>query len=449
MHRSWGRFSLCALSMLIVLTAALRSIAESEVPPSDSSEAWSIHFQYTGIAQYHGNFPAQYSGENSLSNSPESPFSVTSTLFLGRRLWDGGELYADPEMSGGSGFSATRGIAGFPNGEVYRVDDMKPNVFLARAFLRQVFALSPAHRESLPPDQNQLASSVPSQRLTLTIGKFSLTDLFDDNAYSHDPRTQFMNWAVWAAGAWDYAADTKGYTWGIAAQATLEHFWLTCALVQVPSTANGPGFDMNLEKAYGLNLEIVRSFNLLESEGRVHLIGFLNRADMGRYQSALDQAASSGQQLDVTTTRSYTSKYGFALGIEQPLGEWSGLFARLSWNDGATETWAFTEIDRSLLLGLSIRPGFWNRPDDNFGVALAASGLSRDHRNYLAAGGYGFMIGDGALSYGLEQIAECFYNARLTGSFWLSIDNQVIVNPAFNRDRGPVEIFAVRGHIEF
>lgn len=319
---------------------------------------------------------------------------MTATLYIGRKLWQGSEIYVDPEMSGGNGFSSTKGVAGFPNGEVYRVDDMKPKVFLARSFLRQHFSLGESERESVPPDQNQLAGVLPVSRLTVSVGKFSLTDIFDDNAYSHDPRTQFMNWSLWAAGAWDYAADTRGYTWGLAAELRQSRWKLSLAAVLVPSTANGPEFDTHLSKAYSFNLEFVTRYHITEREGRLHLIGFWNHAHMGNYRVAIDQAIATGQQPDITLSRTYSSKFGLALGLEQPFSETVGMFCRFSWNDGVNETWAFTEIDRSIHLGLSIRGDAWKRAGDNVGVAWAANALSQGHREYLALGGYGFIIGD-------------------------------------------------------
>jgi high affinity Mn2+ porin len=417
--------------------------------PKDSSESWNSHFQYTGIEQIHGAFSAKYSGTNSLRNVSEDHFSVTSTLFLGRRLWPCGEAYLDPEMSGGSGFSSTTGIAGFPNGEIYRVDDVSPKVFIARAFLRQHFSLGGDEVERIESNQNQLACMLPKSRLTLTIGKFSLTDIFDDNIYSHDPRTQFMNWSVWASGAWDYSADTRGYDWGIVAELHQPTYALNVGVVLVPSYANGPVFDTDIGNAYSLNLEFVKPYKVFEREGNLHLIGFLNHADMGNYREAVGAAAVAGTTPNIVTTRTYCAKYGFSVGIEQPLTSTMGLFSRLSWNDGATETWAYTEIDRSFQLGINVRGDAWNRNEDNLGLAFVVNGLSNDHRNYLAAGGYGFLIGDGRLNYGLEQVAEVFYCLKLSSILWLTLDDQMILNPAYNKDRGPfVNAFGVRGHVE-
>ncbi len=218
----------------------------------------------------------------------------------------------------------------------------------------------------------------------------------------------------------------------------------------VPSTANGPEFDMHLAEAYSVNAEFVRAYRFLDTTGKFHVIGFLNRAHMGSYRAALADAATSGLPPDVIATRAYRSKFGFLLGLEQPLNETIGVFGRVSWNDGSTETWAYTEIDRSFQIGVSILGTGWGRDEDIVGCAFAANGLSNDHRDYLAAGGYGFIIGDGSLTYGSELNVEVLYSAKLLPSFWLTFDNQVIVNPAYNRDRGPiVDAVAIRGHVEF
>lgn len=440
---------LCVIITILETVSTKISSAQELVSSVDSSEIWSYHYQFTGIQQEHGSFSAKYSGENSLQNTSENPYSVTATLFLGRSLWEGTEVYFNPEMSGGSGFSLTRGIASFPNGEVYRVDDETPKVYVARAFLRQQFSLGNSDFEKIQSDQNQLGCLLPTSRLTITLGKFSITDIFDDNSYSHDPRTQFMNWAIWAAGAWDYPADTRGYDWGIAFELHQPDWALHFAAVLEPTYANGPEFDMKISKAHSLNLELVKPVNLLGQSGNIHLIGFLNQAHMGNYRQAITEAAANGSVPDICTTRAYSSKYGFVIGIEQPLSNTLGLFSRLSWNDGKTETWTYTEIDRSLQLGMNIRGEAWNRSNDAIGIALALNGLSQDHRDYLAAGGYGFIIGDGHLNYGLEQALEVFYNIEMSSTFWLTIDNQTIENPGYNKDRGPiVNAFAIRGHVE-
>ncbi len=217
----------------------------------------------------------------------------------------------------------------------------------------------------------------------------------------------------------------------------------------VPTYANGPYFDHDIARAYSLNLEVARPYNISGLEGRVHVIGFLNHAAMGNYRSAIDRGALTGSAPDIDRTNSYCSKYGFVLSAEQSLGSTAGLFSRFSWNDGETETWAFTEIDRSFHAGLTMGGDVWGRKDDNAGVAYVVNALSPDHRDYLAHGGYGFILGDGALSYALEQITEAYYCARLFPSFSLTLDDQVVINPAYNRDRGPVvNVLSLRGHVE-
>ncbi len=429
---------------LVLTILLLRLCADAQ----DSVETFTHHFQFTATQQAHPSFSAKYTGRNSLLPTAEDLLSITSTLYLGSRLWHGGEIYFNPELVGGNGFSATTGIAGFPNGEMYRVDNPSPKVFIARLFLREHFALDD-ETESVDADQNQLAGPVPKHRVTVSIGKFSLTDVFDDNKYSHDPRTQFFNWAIWSGAAWDYAADTRGYDWGITAEFHLPSWIFNVGAVMVPTYANGPYFDHDIGKAYSLNAEAVKPYSIAGLDGRLHLIGFLNHAAMGNYRDAIDQGRLSGTAPDIDRTNSSSSKYGFVISVEQDLGSSAGLFTRYSWNDGHTETWTFTEIDRSFHAGVTMRGGAWGRNEDNAGLAYVVNALSPDHRDYLSAGGYGFIIGDGALNYALEQITEAFYNARLFPSFSLTIDDQVVINPAYNRDRGPVvNVFSIRGHVE-
>jgi high affinity Mn2+ porin len=431
-------------TFLIIAIFALRLIVDAQ----DSAETLTHHFQFTVIQQAHPSFNAHYTGQNSLLPTAENLMSVTSTLFLGTRLWKGGEIYFNPEMVGGNGFSSTTGIAGFPNGEMYRVDNPAPRVFIARLFVRQQIALG-EEMETVDPDQNQIAGGTPRERVTLTAGKFSLTDVFDDNRYSHDPRTQFLNWALWSGAAWDYAADTRGYNWGILSEFHFPSWIFNFGAVMVPTYANGPYFDHNIGKAYSLNAEAVKPYVVGELGGRVHVVGFLNHANMGNYRSAIDIGRREGRAPDIDGTNSYSSKYGFVLSVEQDLGKGIGLFTRFSWNDGHTETWAFTEIDRSFHAGISVKGDAWGRSEDNAGIGCVVNALSGDHREYLAAGGYGFLIGDGALNYAPEQITEAYYGARLFPSFTLTLDDQLIVNPAYNRDRGPVvNVFSIRGHVE-
>jgi high affinity Mn2+ porin len=274
-----------------------------------------------------------------------------------------------------------------------------------------------------------------------------VADIFDNNTYSHDPRTQFWNWSLMSAGAWDYAANTRGYTWGAAAEYHAPQWALRLGAALEPETANGPYMDMNISKANALMIELERSYSLLNKKGKIRLIGFHNSAFMGSYSKTLQD---TNLHLDVTRSRSYSNdKSGFALNLEQSLSENSGLFARLSWNDGKNETWAFTEIDKSFSLGFVNTGAKWKRPADHFGIAIVVNGLSDLHRDYLATGGVGFIIGDGKLNYAPEQIAEINYNISITPQFSLCPDYQFVLNPAYNRDRGPIHLLGLRAHAEF
>jgi high affinity Mn2+ porin len=441
-----------AKAALILLVGAAAVASAQDAPQANEGAAASeprfdAHFQLTTVTQAHPSFPAAYSGTNSLSPESEHETTVTSTLYLGARLWSGAEIYVNPEMTGGSGLSKAFGIAGFPNGESFRVGSPEPHVFLARVLVRQTFAAGP-EMEAVPEEANQLGGRRPVRRWTLTVGKFGVTDIFDDNAYSHDPRTQFLNWADWTPGAWDYPADTRGYTWGVAAEFVDKDWAARLGATAEPRVANGLEMDKDLRHAYSLMIELERRYEIDGKEGRVKLILFENRADMGNYREAISEAGGGTPDI-VAARRTGRSKYGFAVNLEQSLGELAGFFLRGSWNDGRNEAWAYAEIERSLTAGAVRKQPLPDRPDDEAGLAFIVNGLSADHRHYLAAGGYGFMIGDGKLTYGLEKIAELYYKAALLKNVWVTGNYQFVENPAYNRDRGPVHVFALRLHTEF
>jgi high affinity Mn2+ porin len=313
--------------------------------------------------------------------------------------------------------------------------------------LRQTIALGP-EMEPVEEDANQLAGERPIRRWSLTVGKFDIVDFFDGNAYSHDPRTQFLNWADWTAGAWDFAADTRGYTWGFVLERADKDWTVLFGGTAQPRVANGLQLDTDLLHAYSLEAQYERRFELEGRKGAGRVIVFYNRADMGNYREAIDQAG--GQPPDIIATRRVgRAKVGFVINLEQDVGHDMGAFLRVSWNDGHNEAWAYAEIERSVTGGVLRKAPFAVRTDDSAGVAFIVNGLSPDHRDYLAAGGYGFMIGDGRLSYGLETVAEAFYEALLYKHVWLTADYQFVVNPAYNRDRGPVNVFGARLHVEF
>jgi high affinity Mn2+ porin len=410
---------------------------------SDTTLA-TFHLQLTTISQYHPTFYAAYSGKNSLNPNAEEATSVTSTIFAGVKLWHGASLYFNPELAGGNGLSSVTGIAGFTNGETPRIGDPAPSITVARGYLQQTIALSNAGNEHLADAQNQLAMDVPRDRFTITLGKYALSDLFDNNSYSHDPRGQFENWAMMENGAWDYPANTHGYTYALTLEAKMGDWSARASTAAEPTMANGPTLEYR-DGAHGETVELEHRHSWCGDSGVVRLLLFNNTADMGNYDEAL---SNPKYDTNVVNTRQYgRNKYGFGLNVEQALANNIGAFMRAGWNDGRNETWAFTEIDRSVSLGFSFNGMLWHRSNDVGGIAGVVNGLSQDHERYLAAGGYGFIIGDGALDYEPEMIIEAYYLIALTDAFSLTADYQFVANPAYNADRGPVNVIGVRAHV--
>jgi high affinity Mn2+ porin len=406
----------------------------------------------TAATQYHPSFDAAYSGQNSLGSASESATAFVSTIFADLRLWRGAELLFNPEMSGGKGLSRTLGVAAFPSGIVYRVGDPAPAIYLARLAISQTFGLG-GGKIANDAGPNELAGLRDRDALTVWVGRLSVADVFDGNRYAHDPTERFFNWAMFASGAWDYPADTRGYTWGVMADLTMDWWSARAGIALEPKTANGQEFDWNVGKAHGLMAEYEARYTVRNRGGAARLLVFLNQAHMGRYQQVLDDPAAytndSGAP-DITMTRAYgRNKYGFALSADQQLTRGLGAFVRLSANDGANETWAFTEIDRSLAAGLVQDGALWHRDRDQVGLAAVASALSSPHRRYLEGGGYGFIIGDGALSYAPEILAELYYTARVADNIAASAIYQPIFNPAYNHDRGPAQILTGRVKVSF
>jgi len=410
---------------------------------------WNLHFQNTIIEQYHPSFPASYSGLNSLDPKEETTTSITATLFLGAKLWKGAEIYFNTEISGGSGFSQTRGFAGFPNGEVYRVSDAAPHIYIARLYVSQTFALSDSY-EYVKDGINQIAKKIPSSYFIVTAGKYSVMDFFDNNKYSHDPRTQFFNWALMGNGAWDYPANTRGYTYGLTFE-LVKPFWaLRYAAVMVPLTANGGVMDSRILHSHSQAFEFEHKFSIGNQTGTLRFMTYFTEASMGNYKEAIALGINQHIAPEITSVRAIgRTKFGFGINVEQPLNKSLGTFLRASWSDGQNETWVFTEIDRHISAGLVLNGSSWKREKDNFGFAQIVNGISKEHRGYLSSGGYGFIIGDGHLNYGLEYISELYYSFMVPKiRIWLTPDYQFIVNPAYNKDRGPVHAFGMRMHVE-
>ena len=426
--------------------ADVQSDAERATPSPPEDERFSLHYQATVATQWHPSFHAGYSGKNSLQPGDEAATSVVMDLFGGARLWRGAEVYLQPELAGGRGLSSTLGVAAFPSGEVYRVGDPTPTLVVGRAFLRQTIGLGGGPTR-VEPGPNQLAGTRDRDALTVTFGKVATTDFVDRVPLASDPHAQLMSWGLWASAAYDYPADTRGYTYGAAADLSIAWWSVRAGLFLEPKTANGMELEWDVAKARGLAGEFEGRYTVAGLPGAARALLFLDTAHMGSYEEALAESPASP---DVTATRANgRTKYGFAASANQDLGSGLGAFLRVSYNDGRNETWAFTEIDRSIAAGLVQAGSRWGRPDDEAGLGVVVSGLSDPHRRYLAAGGYGFLIGDGALSYAPEILAEVYYRLALTREVSVGANYQPIFHPAYNADRGPAHVFTGRVHVAF
>lgn len=434
------------LALAVIGAAAGQS--PSALPAAEDRERWNLYFQATSIGDYHGSFPALYSGEHSLRNYRERDVSLTSTLYLGFRLPEDTQIYVDPELAGGRGFSGVNGVANAPNGELPRVASAAPKPYLARAYITHDFGFG-SEREEFSSEANQLAGSRPMTRYSITAGRFTVTDFFDNNRYTHDPRTQFMGWGIMYNGAWDYPADVRGYTWGWMHEFHARRWSVRYASAAEPRVANGVRFDRRLLVNRGDMFEGEVRYRAGGHPGTLRLLGFVLHTNSGDYGEALHVSQQTGAAPDITAVRrNGTIKYGTGVNMEQQVAKDLGVFARLGWNDGKTESFAFTAIDRLATGGVSFAGPRWRRPDDVVATALTVSGLSGVHASYLARGGQDFLIGDGALRYGPEYVWESYYSARLFAGLFASIDLQHIANPAYNQDRGPVWIPSVRLHLE-
>ncbi|HVJ55129.1 MAG TPA: carbohydrate porin [Aliidongia sp.] len=435
------------LGLLGTAPLALPALAEAPDDGTAEPEWYSLHAQFTNVTQYHPSFNSDFRGQNSLDPGHRGDETNDATLFAGIRLWQGGEFYADAEIDQGFGLSNTLGLAGFSSGEAYKVGQSFPYIRLPRAFFRQSFGLG-GESQAVEPDKNQLGGTQMSDNIVVTLGKFSVTDIFDNNSYAHDPRADFLNWSIIDAGAFDYAADAWGYSYGGAVEWTQSWWTLRGGLFDLSRVPNSKFLERGFGQ-YELVLEAEERHTLADQPGKVKLLAYVNRGDMADYNDAVRAAAGTGQAPSVADVRRYGSRPGVSLNAEQQIVPDLGAFLRASLADGHKEAYEFTEIDQSVSGGLAWKGGAWGRPNDTIGLAGVANGLSRDARNYFAAGGLGILIGDGALvHYGWEKIVETYYSAAVIDGITISADYQYVVNPAYNRDRGPVSIFGLRLHAE-
>jgi high affinity Mn2+ porin len=413
---------------------------------------WNFHFQFTGIDQFNANFQAPYSGQNSFLPHNASAFSVTSTAYIGRKLWKGASVYFDPEMAGGTGLSSTLGIAGFPNGETFRIGAPVSVVYVARLYISQQINLDPNNLDTLDDDANQLKMVVSRKRLTISFGKFGIADFFDQNAVSHDPRKDFMNWSLMNEGAYDYPANTRGYTGGLIVEYFTPGWAVRAGTALEPTYANGPTLDFNWLKTNGETVEVERDYLLHGLPGAARLLLYYNTTKAPAYQTVINEDQNgTDTSLNVIYGTTYGGKkYGFGINLNHAFTSRLNSFFRLGWNDGKTASWAFAEIDNSVSGGLRYYGIGRNRKEDNIGLAFVSNGISSGHREFLSIGGYGFMIGDGKLPhYTRENITEIFYQVKLFDKLFGSLDYQFVSHPAYNRDRGPVSLLAARVHVFF
>ncbi|MFS2214182.1 carbohydrate porin [Telluria sp. Tellsp104] len=409
-------------------------------PIARADEAWNAHVQATYVWQAKPAFDAAYTGPASLAPWRETGYSFSASAAFGVRPWAGAELYFDPEVVQGKAMSSLHGLGGMTNGEEQKTSGTSPTFYRARLFLRQTWNLG-GDSQPVDSDMNQLAGSVASRRVVLTAGNLAVSDIFDANSQAHDARSQFLNWALVAHGAWDFAADARGYTWGAALEYYDGDWAVRAGRFLLPAESNGLPLDTRIFEHYGDQVEVEHHHAWFGQPGTVRVLAFRDRARMGSFRDALAAAAPP----DVGAVRRERSKTGFGLSLDQAVAGRAAMFARASRNDGQSETYAFAEIERSLSVGATLQV----RGADTLGIAAVRNGLSQAHRDYLAAGGIGAFIGDGRLDYHAEQITETYYKIGLGRYAALSLDWQHIANPAYNGARGPVNVAGVRLHGQY
>jgi high affinity Mn2+ porin len=416
-----------------------------------SSGWWWVSGQMNFIFQTHPPFHAPYSGENSLSPRYEKATSRVLTLFTGAQVAPSTDLLFDLESSGGRGVSDALGMAGFTNLDVVRNPELGSKPYIARLMLHQTIGFGP-EREEASRNPFSLATSVPVRRMEIRIGKFSAADFFDTNSVGSDSHLQFMNWTVDNNGGYDYAADTRGYTWGALAEYHSRTWAARFGEMLMPKVANGIDLDWDLRRARAENLELeFHSKRIRHREGVVRLLSYVNHANMGDYREAVRHFESGIDPVPTieNTRQQGRVKYGFGFNAEQRLTDWLRVFARWGWNEGHHESFAYTEVNETVSLGGDYSGVPWGRKYDKLGAAFVTNGISKDHQNYLRLGGKGFLLGDGFLNYGRENIVESYYTAHLWRGVFAGVDVQYSINPGYNRDRGPVVVPGFRMHVEF
>ncbi|OSZ78989.1 hypothetical protein CAP35_12285 [Chitinophagaceae bacterium IBVUCB1] len=454
---------LIAPSLLLVLSCYAATAQQYDfTKPEDRSiqtdnanvsgiERFNIKGQTTYIYQY---MPSRQAIRDSMKRDfgdGTSANTISATMFAGLRLWKGGELYVNPEVTAGAGLSNDMGMATPSNGETFRISMQQLTLFMARAYLRQTFSLRNkrarklgyVNSTQLASEANQLAGYEPKDYLRFYIGKLSLPDLYDRNGIANSPRTQFTNWALMNNAAWDIASDTRGYTYNFTTELQLGKMNYKAGISTMPTVADGYTLETDISKSYSAIAEVSRQITIRKRAGIIRLLGYYNTGRMGNYADANLMAVPS----IILTRQAGTAKYGFGLNMQQELSNTLAAFMRIGWNDGKTETWAFAEASQSLSLGLQANGKGWKRAEDNLGFAIAVNALSAAQQTYISRGGYGLNIGGSPQTYSPEMISELYYSFKpLKKSIWISGSYQLCVNAGYNNAYGPLSVFSLRAH---
>jgi high affinity Mn2+ porin len=408
---------------------------------------WAVHGQSTFTWELQPAFPAPYSGPQSLSPKANGRETLDLTLYAGFRPWNGAEIWINPEMDQGFGLSDTFGVAGYLSGEAYKIGKNTPYFLVQRGFLRQTINLG-GEAQKLEPDLNQLGGTETANRLVFTIGKYSVVDIFDTNQYAHDPRNDFLNWSIIDIGSFDYAANAWGYTYGGAAEWYQNWWTVRTGVFDSSAQPNSKGLGTNFAQGQFVT-EWEERHQLWSQPGSLKVLYWLSRAYLGTYLDAISLGEAIGQPPSTAGVRKQRTKDGVGLNLAQQIAPDFGVFARAGISQGTVEEIDFTDINQSVSGGLSLAGSRWGRPDDTFGLAGAVNRISHQGKLYLAAGGLGGIIGDGQLpNAGPEQILETYYRVAVTSFAHFAFDYQFINNPAYNRDRGPVSVFALQLHLQ-
>lgn len=412
------------------------------------SDNWNAHGQFTFVWQGYARFRSPYEGQNSLSGANQARNTASATAFVGFRPWEGAELYLNPELNQGFGLSDVTGVAAFPNGEAQKSNFPAPRFNLARAFLRQTFGLG-GEQEMIEDGPNQLAGKQDISRISVTVGKLSVTDYFDGNSYANDPRTTFLNWNIYGGGSYDWTMDKLSWTWGALVELNQKYWAFRAGYFLLPVVSNDNSFNTHIPDQGQYAAEFEWRYSLFSQPGKLRVFGWLNHGTMGSYADALALPVATPNYPDITLTRRLRTNYGFVVSAEQAVTDDLGMFSRASWSPGQVEIMGWTDCDESLSVGTVLKGTSWGRPNDRIGLAGLVEGLSPVARSYFAAGGLGILIGDGQLNYREEKVLEAYYAYSLNKWATFTLDYQFIVNPGYNADRGPVSIYAARVHAEF